>query len=87
MGAVGFISVLFPFLLPLGLVKVDEETREPVTNILNFLITIIIIIIIILTSPHLTSPQLRTEDGLCIPCEFGEAGELVGRIDRGHPVR
>jgi len=58
-GAVGFISVLFPFLLPLGLVKVDEETREP----------------------------LRTEDGLCIPCEFGEAGELVGRIDRGHPVR
>merc|ERR1712039_92712 len=50
---------LFPFLLPLGLVKVDEETREP----------------------------LRTEDGLCIPCEFGEAGELVGRIDRGHPVR
>ena len=27
-GAVGFISVLFPFLLPLGLVKVDEETRE-----------------------------------------------------------
>merc|ERR1719400_1277942 len=58
-GAVGFISVLFPFLLPLGLVKVDEETREP----------------------------LRTEDGLCIPCEFGEPGELVGRIDRGHPVR
>ena len=39
-GAVGFISVLFPFLLPLGLVKVDEETREPVTTILNILITI-----------------------------------------------
>lgn len=30
-GAVGFVSVLFPFLLPLGLVKVDEETREPVS--------------------------------------------------------
>jgi len=58
-GAVGFISVLFPFLLPLGLVKVDEETREP----------------------------LRDSNGLCIPCEFGESGELVGRIDRGHPVR
>jgi len=58
-GAVGFISVLFPFLLPLGLVKVDEETREP----------------------------LRDKDGLCIPCDFGESGELVGRIDRGHPVR
>ena len=39
-GAVGFISVLFPFLLPLGLVKVDEETREPVTIMLNILITI-----------------------------------------------
>ena len=26
-GAVGFVSVLFPFLLPLGLVQVDEETR------------------------------------------------------------
>ena len=39
-GAVGFISVLFPFLLPLGLVKVDEETREPVTIILTILITI-----------------------------------------------
>ena len=26
----GFVSVLFPFLLPLGLVKVDEDTREPV---------------------------------------------------------
>ena len=58
-GAVGFISVLFPFLLPLGLVKVDEETREPVTNILNVLITIIIIIIIILTSPRLTSAEDR----------------------------
>ena len=47
MGAVGFISVLFPFLLPLGLVKVDEETREPVTTVLNILILNIIIIILI----------------------------------------
>lgn len=59
-GAVGFISVLFPFLLPLGLVRVDEETREPVRDPVT---------------------------GLCIPCEFGEPGELVGRIDKGHPVR
>ena len=42
MGAVGFISVLFPFLLPLGLVKVDEETREPVTTILTIILTILI---------------------------------------------
>ena len=43
-GAVGFISVLFPFLLPLGLVKVDEETREPVTTILTIILTILITI-------------------------------------------
>jgi len=59
-GAVGFVSVLFPFLLPLGLVKVDEDTREPLRDPVT---------------------------GLCIPCEFGEAGELVGKIERGHPVR
>jgi len=58
-GAVGFVSVLFPFLLPLGIVKVDEDTGEP----------------------------LRGDDGLAIPCEYGEPGELVGRIDKGHPVR
>ena len=29
-GAVGFILVLFPFLLPLGIVKLDEDTGEPV---------------------------------------------------------
>jgi len=58
-GAVGFISVLFPFLLPLGIVKVDEDTGEP----------------------------LRGSDGLAIPCAYGEPGELVGRIDKGHPVR
>jgi hypothetical protein len=30
-GSVGFISVLFPFLFPLGLIVVDEETRSQVT--------------------------------------------------------
>lgn len=59
-GAVGFVSVLFPFLLPLGLVKVDEDTREPIRDPVT---------------------------GLCVPCEFGESGELVGKIERGHPVR
>jgi solute carrier family 27 fatty acid transporter 1/4 len=59
-GAVGFVSVLFPFLLPLGLVKVDEDTREPLRDPVT---------------------------GLCVPCQFGEPGELVGKIERGHPVR
>jgi len=58
-GAVGFVSVLFPFLLPLGLIQVDEETREPI----------------------------RDENGMCIPCKTGTPGEIVGRIDKGHPVR
>lgn len=58
-GSVGFISVLFPFLFPLGLIVVDEETREP----------------------------LRDSRGFCVPCKPGQPGELVGRIERGHPVR
>jgi len=57
-GAVGFISVLFPFLLPLSIIKVDKN-REP----------------------------MRSPSGLALPCEYGEPGELMGRIDRGHPVR
>jgi len=59
-GAVGFISVLFPFLLPLGLIRVDEDTMEPVRDPVT---------------------------GLCVPCQIGEPGELVGKIERGHPVR
>jgi len=58
-GSVGYLSVLFPGLLPMGIIAVDEETREP----------------------------LRGEDGLCIPCTVGQPGELVGLIQRGHPVR
>ena len=30
---------------------------------------------------------LRGPDGLAIVCQDGEPGELVGRIDKGHPVR
>jgi len=58
-GSAGFTSVLFPWILPVTLVCVDEETREP----------------------------LRGPDGLCVKCKVGEEGELVGRIDKGHPVR
>ena len=57
-GAVGFISVLFPFLLPLSIIKVDKN-REP----------------------------MRDSSGLALACQYGEPGELMGRIDRGHPVR
>ena len=59
MGAVGFISVLFPFLLPLSIIKVSKDTGEPV----------------------------RETSGLARLARTGEAGELVGRIDRGHPGR
>ena len=34
-----------------------------------------------------TGEPLRGSDGLAIPCAYGEPGELVGRIDKGHPVR
>ena len=30
---------------------------------------------------------MRSQDGLALSCQYGEAGELMGRIDRGHPVR
>ena len=30
---------------------------------------------------------LRAADGRAIECAPGEAGELIGRIQRGHPVR
>ena len=32
MGAVGFVSVLFPTLLPLGLIKVDRETGKEIRD-------------------------------------------------------
>ena len=55
----GFISVLFPFLLPLSIILVSKDTGEP----------------------------LRESSGLARLAGTGEAGELVGRIDRGHPGR
>jgi solute carrier family 27 fatty acid transporter 1/4 len=59
-GAVGFVSVLMPSALPLGLVKVDPDTLEP---------------------------ERDPTTGLCLPCRPGEPGELVGSVQRGHPVR
>ena len=58
-GAVGFVSVLFPFLLPLSIIRINKDTGEP----------------------------MRDQSGLAQLCDDDEAGELVGRIDRGHPVR
>lgn len=58
-GSVGFVSVLFPFILPLYIVRIDEATGDPI----------------------------RDADGLAVECDPGEAGELIGRIDKGHPVR
>ena len=58
-GSVGYVSVLFPFILPIHVIRVDEDTGEP----------------------------LRGEDGLAIECDHGEPGELVGKIEKGHPVR
>ncbi len=31
--------------------------------------------------------EVRGEDGLCIRCQPGEAGEFVGKIERMHPGR
>lgn len=59
-GAVGFVSVLFPFILPLGIVRVDGESGEPVRD---------------------------GGTGLAVVCGPDEPGELVGKIEPGHPVR
>jgi len=34
-----------------------------------------------------TKEPVRDSDGLCVVCQTGEPGELVGKITRGHPVR
>ncbi|KAK4297268.1 hypothetical protein Pmani_030309 [Petrolisthes manimaculis] len=58
-GAVGFVSVLFPAVYPVALIKVDEETKQVV----------------------------RDENGLCLRCKPGEAGEFIGKIVKNDPVR
>jgi solute carrier family 27 (fatty acid transporter), member 1/4 len=58
-GAVGFMSMLAPSLLPVSLIKVEESTGQPV----------------------------RDADGLCIRCQPGEPGMLIGAIRPGNPIR
>ncbi|XP_012689593.2 long-chain fatty acid transport protein 4 [Clupea harengus] len=58
-GACGFNSRILPYVYPIRLVKVDEETME----------------------------LIRGPDGVCIPCQPGEPGQLVGRIIQNDPLR
>ncbi|CAJ0968260.1 unnamed protein product, partial [Ranitomeya imitator] len=58
-GSCGFNSRILPFVYPIRLMKVNEETME----------------------------LIRTPEGLCIPCQPGEPGQLVGRIIQSDPLR
>ncbi|XP_065100703.2 long-chain fatty acid transport protein 1a [Paramisgurnus dabryanus] len=58
-GACGFNSRILPYVYPIRLVKVNEETMELV----------------------------RDKQGLCVPCQPGEPGLLVGRINQQDPLR
>ncbi|XP_018419558.1 PREDICTED: long-chain fatty acid transport protein 4 [Nanorana parkeri] len=55
----GFNSRILPFVYPIRLMKVNEDTME----------------------------LIRTSEGLCIPCQPGEPGQLVGRIIQSDPLR
>ncbi|KAF0875117.1 S27A1 protein, partial [Crocuta crocuta] len=58
-GSCGFNSRVLPHVYPIQLVKVNEDTMEP----------------------------LRDAQGLCIPCQAGEPGLLVGQINQQDPLR
>lgn len=58
-GACGFNSRILPRVYPIRLVRVDEDSLQP----------------------------LRDAHGLCVPCEPGEPGLLVGQIDQQDPLR
>ncbi|XP_068104678.1 long-chain fatty acid transport protein 4 [Hyperolius riggenbachi] len=58
-GSCGFNSRILPFVYPIRLMKVNEDTME----------------------------LIRTPEGLCIPCQPGEPGQLVGRIIQSDPLR
>ncbi|XP_072299259.1 long-chain fatty acid transport protein 1a [Eucyclogobius newberryi] len=58
-GSCGFNSRILPFVYPIRLVKIDEDTMELVRN----------------------------SQGLCVPCQPGEPGLLVGRINQKDPLR
>lgn len=57
-GAVGYVPSMFPFIHPISLIKVDEDTLAPI----------------------------RDENGLCVECQPGEPGELLGKIST-HALR
>lgn len=58
-GAIGFQTRILPFVYPVTLIRVNEETFELV----------------------------RDRNGLCMRCEPGEPGELVGKVVKGVPMR
>lgn len=58
-GACGFNSRILPFVYPIRLVRVNEDTME----------------------------LIRGPDGVCLPCQPGEPGQLVGRIIQQDPMR
>ncbi|ERE89029.1 long-chain fatty acid transport protein 1 [Cricetulus griseus] len=58
-GSCGFNSRILTHVYPIRLVKVNEDTMEP----------------------------LRDAQGLCIPCQPGEPGLLVGQINQQDPLR
>ena len=59
-GALGYSSVILPWVYPVKLVKTDLETGEVIRN---------------------------PKTGLCECCDFGEVGQLVGRINQTNPAR
>ncbi|XP_015981700.1 long-chain fatty acid transport protein 4 isoform X2 [Rousettus aegyptiacus] len=58
-GACGFSSRILPFVYPIRLVRVNEDTME----------------------------LIRGPNGVCLPCQPGEPGQLVGIIIQQDPMR
>ena len=66
---------MFPFILPLYIVRTDEATGKGT------------LLFEIKEYTFSRGEPIRGADGLAVECDPGEAGELIGRIDKGHPVR
>ena len=77
-GAVGFVSLLFPGILPLGLIKVDEETGRAVRDQNGLCIP---------CKPGKYEEESKNAQNIISLCDTGEPGEFVGKIVRNHPVR
>ena len=67
---------MFPFILPLYIVRTDEATGKGTKKLFE-----------IKECTFSPGEPIRGADGLAVECDPGEAGELIGRIDKGHPVR